>query len=226
MNKLIETLSLGKVYNSGNKKTAALCDINLAINAGEYVAIMGPSGAGKSTLLHILGGLDTVSSGKVLFEGKDLFAQGDSKITLWRNRNVGFVFQFYHLIEELTVEENVILPSILMVKNIKTSLKKAQKLLKYLEIIDKQNSVPSQLSGGQKQKVAIARAIINQPQIIFCDEPTGNLDKDSADKVMALLENFNRQEGKTLLIVTHSQALAERANRIIYINNGKMSMGG
>ncbi|MFH1767926.1 MAG: ABC transporter ATP-binding protein [Candidatus Omnitrophota bacterium] len=222
MNKLIEVISLSKVYNSGGAATTALCDINMAVFDGEYLAIIGPSGAGKSTLLHIIGGLDFMSKGKVLFDGKDLFRRGEINLYLWRNRTIGFVFQFYHLIEELSVLENVALPSFLTKARRKTSLKQAQKLLEYLGIESKKGQRPSQLSGGEKQKVAIARALINDARIIFCDEPTGNLDKDSQNVVMELLLSLNREKKKTLIIVTHNLELVKDADRIVNIKAGQI----
>ncbi len=222
MNKLIEVIRLSKVYQNGSKSTAALEDINLTVNHGEYLAIAGPSGAGKSTLIHIMGGLDSASGGKVLFKDKPLSSLGESGLSLWRNKTIGFVFQFYHLIEELTVLENVALPSLLSKQSRKSSFKKAQGLLEYLGIEGKSENMPSQLSGGEQQKAAIARALINDPEVIFCDEPTGNLDKSSQDVAINLLESLNSEKKKTVIIVTHNRELAERTGRIICINGGRL----
>ena len=221
MNKLIEFISVFKEYGNGLEKTTALKDVSLTVNEGDYLAIVGPSGAGKSTLLHIMGGIDSPTRGQVLFEGNNAFSFGRNP-SLWRNKNIGFVFQFYHLIEELRTIENIALPHLLSGESRKTSFKRAQKLLEYLAIKRKVNSVPSQLSGGEKQKVAIARALINEPRVILCDEPTGNLDKASAEKVIRLLESLNRENKKTLIIVTHNLELAKRANLIINIESGQI----
>ncbi len=223
MSKVFETVSLWKIYNSGTKKIAALKDISLSIEEGEYLSITGPSGAGKTTLVSILGGLNSPTKGKVLFKGKDLFSFDEQKISIWRNKTIGFVFQFYHLIEELTVLENIALPSLLGRKSAKTSFKEARKLLQYLEIEDKEKYVPSQLSGGEKQKVAIARALINNPEVILCDEPTGNLDRESAAKIITFLEELNINENKTLIVVTHNVELAQKAKRVVSLKSGGLT---
>lgn len=222
MSNILELQSVWKVYGAKDREVVALKSINFAIEHGEYVALVGPSGAGKSTLLHVMGGLDTPTKGKVLFEEKDISRLGDYRASLWRNISVGFVFQFYHLIEELSVLENVALPSFLTQGSRKTSFKKAQKLLEYLDILDKKHCVPSQLSGGQRQKVAIARALVNEPKVVFCDEPTGNLDRLSAEKVMALLESLHKERGKTLVVVTHNPDLVKEAQRVIDIAGGQI----
>ena len=223
MSKVFEIVSLWKIYNSGIKKIVALKDISLSIEEGEYLSITGPSGAGKTTLVSILGGLNSPTKGKVLFKGKDLFCFDEQKISIWRNKTIGFVFQFYHLIEELTVLENIALPSLLGRKSAKTSFKEARKLLQYLEIEDKEKYVPSQLSGGEKQKVAIARALINSPEVILCDEPTGNLDRESAAKIITFLEELNINENKTLIVVTHNVELAQRAKRVVSLKSGGLT---
>jgi len=221
MSSLIRAVSLCKAYRSGNTDVSALRDINLDIEKGDYLAIVGPSGAGKTTLINILGGLDIATKGEVFFEGRNISGWGERKVSLWRNRSVGFVFQFYHLIEELTVLENIILPSLLC-RDTKTSFKEARKLLKYLSVEDKSGYFPSQLSGGEKQKVAIARALVNEPGIIFCDEPTGNLDRESSKKVIALLEDLNANKEKTIVIVTHNVELAQRASCVVSIKSGRI----
>ncbi len=220
MSELIKVVSLWKIYDSGNKRLVALQNINLSVKEGDYFVIVGPSGAGKTTLLSILGGLSYPTRGKIFFKGEDLFRFNEYKMALWRNRTIGFVFQFYHLIEELTVLENIVLPSLLNYKRAKTSFKAGRKLLQYLGIEEKATYVPSQLSGGEKQKVAIARALINEPPLIFCDEPTGNLDKESAEKIIALLEDLNTRKNKTLIIVTHNLELAKRTKKVVCIKNG------
>jgi len=221
MSSLIETVSLWKAYRNGNTEVYALKDVNISIEKGDYLSIVGSSGAGKTTLLNILGGLDIATKGKVFFDSKDISGWGEKKLSLWRNRSIGFVFQFYHLIEELTVLENIMLPSLLY-RDAKTSSKEARKLLKYLSVEDKSHYFPSQLSGGEKQKAAIARALINEPAIVFCDEPTGNLDGASSEKVIALLESLNTDKRKTIVIVTHNIELAQRASRIVNIKSGRI----
>lgn len=220
MNELIKISSLTKEYHNGAAHVAALRDVSFSLDAGDYVGIVGPSGAGKSTLLHSVGGLEPPTQGAVIFKGKNIYQMKDREISLWRNKAIGFVFQFYHLIEELNVLDNIILPS--FSKKRKSSFKKAQKLLKYLGIEARATFFPSQLSGGEKQKVAIARAVVNDPEIILCDEPTGNLDKDSADNVILLLESLHRNEKRTLVIVTHNHDLVKGADRVIHISDGRI----
>jgi ABC-type lipoprotein export system ATPase subunit len=215
---MIELKNVTKMYKSGAETVIALNNATLSLQSGDYLSIVGPSGAGKSTLLHILGGLDTPSSGNIHYKGQNIAAFSDNVLSLWRNKTVGFVFQFYHLIEELTVLENITLAASQNTK--KSSLKKAQDLLQYLGLDKRGNFYPSQLSGGEKQKTAIARALINDPEIILCDEPTGNLDVDSQDKVVSLLEDFQKREKKTLVLITHNLDLAKRAKKIIRMQAG------
>jgi len=219
MNKLIKLQSLTKIYNNGAKVLALDC-IDLEISKSDYLAIVGPSGSGKSTLLHIAGGLDAPTQGKALFKEENIYKMADKTLSSWRSKNIGFIFQFYHLIEELNALENIAVGA--NSGSRKYTFKKARELLKYLEIEQKHSFFPSQLSGGEKQKVAIARALINDPEIILCDEPTGNLDKDSQDKVTDLLDRMNRDMDKTILLVTHNLELAKKAKKIITIKNGKI----
>jgi putative ABC transport system ATP-binding protein len=221
MNNLLEIVSLTKVYHSGKEEVVALKEVSLALKEEEYVAIVGPSGAGKSTLLHIMGGLDTPTSGRVLFKEKDIYRKKNRELAFWRNKSIGFVFQFYHLIEELSVLENITITALF--KTRKSSLKKAEELLEYLDVDSRRNFFPSQLSGGEKQKVAIARALINEPELILCDEPTGNLDKDSQEKVVDLLHKLNREKNKTIVLVTHNLELSKRAKRIVTLKNGEIA---
>lgn len=219
MNKLIEANSINKNYRGGGENVAAVFNIMMSVETNDYLAIIGPSGAGKSTLLHILGGLEQPSSGEIVFQGKNIYSMTDKDLSLWRNKTVGFVFQFYHLIEELNVLENIALADFSKSKN---SLKSAEELLEYLGITKRKYFFPSQLSGGEKQKVAIARALINNPRIIFCDEPTGNLDKDSQDKVIELLEKLNQEQNKAIVLVTHNLEIARRAKRILFMKSGEI----
>lgn len=222
MNKFLELKSAAKIYKGGPQGFVALSDVSCSFTRGEYTVIVGPSGAGKSTLLHIAGGLEPPTKGRVLFQGKDIYRMGDLRLSRWRNKQIGFVFQFYHLIEELTVAENVALPFLLSSGRGKTAFKKAEEMLQYLEIRDKKSGFPSELSGGEKQKVALARALINDPEIIFCDEPTGNLDEASAQKVLDLLEFLHKEKKKTVIMVTHNPEIAKKAQRVLSLREGEL----
>jgi len=224
-NNLITLFDVSKVYKIGRAEVVALKGVNLTIKKEEFLAIVGPSGAGKTTLLHVIGGLLPPTEGKVLFKGEDIYGKSDRWRCRWRINSVGFIFQFYHLIEELTVLENVALPSFL-ISSSKTAFKKAENLLKYLKIEKKAKNFPSELSGGEKQKVAIARALINEPELLLCDEPTGNLDKEAKEIVFDLLEFFNKEKKKTILLVTHNVELAKKAERVIYIKEGGLIQKG
>lgn len=222
MSNLIEVRNLSKIYQSGREKIVALDNINLTIKEKEYLVIVGPSGAGKSTLVHILGGLELPTQGEIVFKDKNIYKMRDTHICRWRNKTIGFVFQFYHLLEELTVEENIALPYLLFYRDRKTAFKKVQSLLKYLDIEDKKYCFPGELSGGQKQKVAIARALINEPKLILCDEPTGNLDEYSAKKVIDLFLRLNREQDATVVIVTHNLDIARYTESMVRIKGGKI----
>ncbi len=223
MSELFKLESVTKTYYSGTESIQALKSLSLALFPGDYLAIVGPSGAGKSTLLHTLGGLDYPSRGKVLFKGRDIYKMKDKELSLWRGKHIGFVFQFYHLIEELNVFENITLTRNLNKK--KYSLKMIEELLKYLGIGDRKGAFPSQLSGGQRQRVAFARALANDPEIILCDEPTGNLDKDSQTRIVALLDRLNKEKNKTIILVTHNLELAKCAKRSLFIRDGELGLG-
>jgi len=222
MNELIEVKSVSKVYNNG-VAFQALRDVSFSVLNEDYLAITGPSGAGKSTLLHVLGGLEPPTKGDVYFGEKNLYRMKDRQLSAWRNKTVGFVFQFYHLIEELNVLENVAIATFSQGR--KYSFKKAKELLKYLGLQTHLEAFPSQLSGGQKQRVAIARALVNNPQILFCDEPTGNLDKDSQQRIVELLDKLNKTKKMIIVLVTHNQELAKRARRVLIIEDGKINGG-
>ncbi|UCC94516.1 MAG: ABC transporter ATP-binding protein [Candidatus Omnitrophota bacterium] len=221
MEKLLEVITLTKVYRNGADEVVALKNVSLPIFTHDYVSVVGPSGAGKSTLLHSIGGLEPPSQGAVVFKEKSIYQMKDAELSAWRNTTVGFVFQFYHLIEELNICENITLSAVLGKR--KSSFKRAQELLKYLGIEARGNFFPSQLSGGERQKVAIARALINDPQIILCDEPTGNLDSDSEEKVIDLLGRLHREQNKTIILVTHNLELAKKAERVLYLKDGKLN---
>jgi len=220
---IVEAKGLGKSYKNGINPTEVLKGIDLQVAKKEFLAIQGPSGAGKSTLLHILGGLDYPSAGMVEFEGQDLYGLKENELAMFRNRKVGFVFQFYHLLPEFNVLENVILPSLIKSwweKN-KVSLY-AKSLLDKLGLSGRLNHRPNQLSGGEQQRVAIARALINKPQLLLCDEPTGNLDSESGRNILNLLKQFNKESDTTVILVTHDKDIAANADRVVYLKDGML----
>ena len=216
----IEGQNIVKQYRVGTVDTPVLRDISLKIARGEFVSIMGPSGSGKSTLLYILSGLDMPTKGSVLLNGRDISGLDDVKKSIMRRRNIGFVFQFYNLIPNLNVEENIMLPVLLDGKDMKGYKRKLNGILDVVGLSERRKHTPRELSGGQQQRVAIARALINDPDIIFADEPTGNLDSKSGAEILALLRKINREQGKTVLMVTHSEDAAQYGNRMIYVRDG------
>lgn len=226
MNSLLSAQGLHKTYDNGLKDLEVLKGINLNIAKGNLLAIVGSSGAGKSTLLHILGGLDSPVFGNVLFNGIDIYKISDSKRAKLRNNHIGFIFQFYHLLSEFTALENVMLPALINLKGPKVKkLKVRKKAVDLLEIIGlkhRLNHRPFQLSGGEQQRVAVARALINNPDIVFCDEPTGNLDSENGDLIYNLIRQLNKEEGQTFVIVTHEEAVAGRVDQVYRIRDGKL----
>ena len=220
MSKLLELVLATKTYQSGADRVVAVKTASFSVEPGQFVAIVGPSGAGKSTLLHMIGGLEVPSKGVVNFGGDSLYRMKPTDLARWRNNTVGFVFQFYHLIEELNALENVAIASFAKGRNY--ALKKGQELLKYLDLEKRLKFFPSQLSGGEKQKVAIARALANDPAIILCDEPTGNLDKDSQERVMQLFVQLNKEMKKSVVMVTHNEEIAKRAQKILHMRGGEL----
>jgi putative ABC transport system ATP-binding protein len=221
VNALLVAKHLTKIYGQPPNKTFAVNNISLQIKKGEFVAIVGPSGSGKSTLMHILGCLDKPTSGEYYFENKKVFKMSDSQLAQIRNQKIGFVFQFFNLLPRTTALKNVQLPLIYSEEAKNQREEKAVKLLKSLGLSDKLASTPSQLSGGQQQKVAIARALVNNPKIIFADEPTGNLDTKSSTEIMKIFKKLNRG-GHTIVIVTHEAEIAKNASRIITIRDGRI----
>lgn len=213
---MIVAENLCKTYGTGEGAVNALCNVDLKIEDGEFVAIVGKSGSGKSTLLNLLGGLDSATNGRVLYNDVDITKLGESALADFRLRKIGFVFQFYDLLPELTAEENIMLPAQLA-KNKSADI---SALVERLGLTDRMKHYPSQLSGGQQQRAAIARALINNPDVLLCDEPTGNLDQKTGDDVMELLLQLNKTEKRTIVIVTHNPEIAARCERTIEISDG------
>ncbi len=210
---LLEAVHLKKDYPLPSGHLSVLKGVNFTLAAGEIAFILGRSGSGKSTLLHLFGGLDISTSGKILFEGQDITEWNERELARFRNLRIGFVFQFYHLLPELTVYENVLLPMRIAGK---MDTGWAKEILRKVKLLSRQDYYPSELSGGEKQRVAIARALVNKPSLVLCDEPTGNLDEETAESVFALLNDLNQREGQSLVIVTHDESLAWRYPRPVF----------
>lgn len=220
---ILETRDLKKYYGANDKQVKALDSVNLQINHGEFVSIVGSSGSGKSTLLHMLGGLDRPTEGKVYINDKDIFQLDDEALTIFRRRNIGFVFQNYNLIPVLNVFENIVLP--IQLDGNQPDLDYIHHIIGLLGLTDKKEAMPNQLSGGQQQRVAIARALSTKPSIILADEPTGNLDSRTSLDVMGLLKITSQKFNQTLVMITHNEALAQMADRIIRIEDGRLFGG-
>ncbi|GAB6116905.1 ABC transporter ATP-binding protein [Thermoanaerobacter brockii subsp. lactiethylicus] len=217
---ILKTEKLFKEYNVEGNVTKVLNGIDLEINEGEFVSIMGPSGSGKSTLLYVLSGLEKPTSGSIFFKGEDLTLLNDDKLSKLRRREFGFIFQFYNLIPNLNVEENITLPLEFEGINRKEYKRKVDDILEKIGLTEKKQNFPYQLSGGQQQRVAIARALIIDPKIIFADEPTGNLDSKAGEEILKLLYNLSKENNKTVLMVTHDNYAASFSDRIIKIKDG------
>lgn len=218
----IKTVNLIKEFGEKDNKVRVLDDIDIEIKDGEFVSLMGPSGSGKSTLLYLVGGLDKPTKGKVLINGKDISKLSDNEMSKLRRRDIGFVFQFYNLVQNLTVEENIMLPVVMNGDKESNYKERLDYILKTIGLEDKRKSLPKELSGGQQQRVSIARAVILNPSIIFADEPIGNLDSKSGKEVMELFKKINEEEHITILQVTHSEESAKYGNRIIRLKDGKI----
>ena len=222
---MIEATNITKSYTVGAQKTPVLKDVDLNIDKSEFVSLMGPSGSGKSTLLYILGGLDKADSGSVMIGGREIGAMDDDAESAMRRNDIGFVFQAYNLIDNLTVEENILIPALLSGKKRKDAdvSEQLEALLKAVGLYERRKHRPMELSGGQQQRTAIARALINRPEVLFADEPTGNLDSQSGRDVLELLKMFNKQYGITVLMVTHSEEAALYGDRIIRLMDGRIA---
>lgn len=219
---MLRAVDIHKIYKDGKRELHVLKGINLELRKDEIVAIVGPSGAGKSTLLHVMGGIDMPTSGKVVFDGMDVYGLDERRRADIRNQNIGFVFQFYHLLPEFNAVENVMLPGLIKVKSQKAKVKsvkeRARELLIEVGLGERLTHRPSELSGGEQQRVAIARALMNKPDVLLCDEPTGNLDSKMGEEVLRILFELNT----TIVIVTHDKEIAKRAHRIVEIKDGKI----
>ena len=219
---LIALSNVQKVYRTDRMETVALQGVDLAIERGEFVSIMGPSGCGKSTLLNVLGLIDTPTEGDVRFAGRSVVGLGDAELAPLRNRELGFVFQSFHLIPDLRVIDNVELPLLYGKHSGKERRAKAREALSIVGLDARIDHFPAELSGGQQQRVAVARAIVGKPSVLLADEPTGNLDSQMSDEIMALLERLNRDNGMTIVMVTHDKAKADRSHRIVRLFDGRL----
>ncbi len=223
MSNLVEIRDLTKVYTRGAQKVEALHHIDLDIPRGDFLALMGPSGSGKTTLLNLIGGLDTPSGGTLSVDGQRVDKLAGGALSKWRARHIGFVFQFYNLLPVLSAEKNVELPLLLTKMSASERKKRALIALQLVGLGDRASHKPKELSGGQEQRVAIARAIVSDPNLLVCDEPTGDLDRATADEVLKLLQTLNRTHGKTIVMVTHDPKAAEYANRTVHLDKGTLA---
>ncbi|MFQ7312498.1 MAG: ABC transporter ATP-binding protein [Sellimonas sp.] len=221
MDRILETKNLCKYYGSGENEVKAVRNANLEIQKGEFVAIVGKSGSGKSTLLHMLGGLDTPTSGKVLIRGKDIFSYKEDALARFRRRKIGFIFQSFNLVSSINVWENIVLP--MGLDGRKADEEFVMDIVRTLGLEKKLRNLPNTLSGGQQQRVAIARALASKPDILFADEPTGNLDSRTSDEVIGLLKMSVEKYGQTLVMITHDEEIAQIADRILVIEDGKVA---
>jgi len=213
---------VSRVYQKGREKVEVLHDLDLEIAKGDFLALMGPSGSGKTTLLNLLGGLDRPTAGRVTVGGAELSSMSNSQLSAWRARHVGFIFQFYNLLPVLTARKNVELPLLLTNMSGKERTRRADIALEIVGLSDRASHRPRELSGGQEQRVAIARAIVSDPDLLLCVEPTGDLDRQTADEILKLLQTLNREHGKTIIMVTHDSQAAEYAQRTLHMDKGKL----
>ncbi len=219
---IIQAIDLCKTYKLGEVSIEVLKDVNLVINQGEFVSLMGPSGSGKSTLLYLLGGLDKPTSGRIRLKGRELSVMKDKEESKMRRREIGFVFQFYNLVPNLNLEENIMLPILLDGKKLKNYRSRLDEILELVGLADRRKHTPRELSGGQQQRVAIARALVNEPDVILADEPTGNLDSKTGTEILELFRTINKEKGKTIVQVTHSYEAAQYGARVINVKDGRV----
>ncbi len=220
MMEILRTEHLTKIYGKGETAVHALNDVSFKVEAGEFIAVVGSSGSGKSTLIHILGSVDTPTSGKVFMNGQDVFAQNRDKLAIFRRRQVGIIYQFYNLISRLTVEENILLPALLDGREIDRTY--FNELIEMLGLKGREHDLPAQLSGGQQQRVAIGRTLITSPAIVLADEPTGNLDQRNTQEIMELFKTSHKKYEQTIIMITHDENIALQADRILAIEDGRI----
>ena len=218
---ILRVENLTKVYGKGENEVRALDGVSFSVEKGAFVAVIGPSGSGKSTLLHILGGVDRPTGGRVLMDGKDVYAQNEEQLAIFRRRQVGLIYQFYNLIPVLNVTENITLP--VLMDGQKVNQNRLAELMTTLNLTGRENHLPNQLSGGQQQRVSIGRALMNAPAVVLADEPTGNLDSKNSKEIVDLLKISNEKYGQTLIVITHDESIALQADRIISIDDGKIT---
>ncbi len=218
---ILRVENLTKVYGKGENEVRALDGVSFSVEKGEFIAVIGPSGSGKSTLLHILGGVDRPTSGRVLMDGKDVYAQNEEQLAIFRRRQVGLIYQFYNLIPVLNVTENITLPVLMDGQRVNSD--RLKELITTLKLDGRENHLPNQLSGGQQQRVSIGRALMNAPAVVLADEPTGNLDSKNSKEIVDLLKISNEKYGQTLIVITHDESIALQADRIISIDDGKIT---
>lgn len=217
---ILRVENLTKIYGKGESEVRALDGVSFSVEKGEFVAIIGPSGSGKSTLLHILGGVDRPTSGKVYMDKKDIYAQNEEQLAIFRRREVGLIYQFYNLLPVMNVTENITLP--VLMDGRKVNQERLDELISILNLKGRENHLPNQLSGGQQQRVSIGRALMNAPAIVLADEPTGNLDSKNSQEIIELLKVSNQKYNQTLIVITHDDNIALQADRIIAIEDGKI----
>ncbi|HSL21997.1 MAG TPA: ABC transporter ATP-binding protein [Vicinamibacterales bacterium] len=223
MQPLVRIRDVHKEYRRGNERIDVLLGVNVDIAPGEFLALMGPSGSGKTTLLNLIGGLDRPSRGSIAVGDTEISTLGESALSRWRSRHIGFIFQLYNLLPVLTAERNVELPLLLTKMSRSERRKRVATALKVVGLEDRSRHYPRQLSGGQEQRVGIARAIVTDPTLLLCDEPTGDLDRRSGDEILDLLQTLNRDHGKTIIMVTHDPHAAERAKRVLHLEKGALN---
>ena len=217
---ILRVENLSKIYGKGNQQVKALDGVSFSVAKGQFVSIIGPSGSGKSTLLHILGGVDRPTEGKVFLNGQDVYARNDEQLAIFRRRQVGLIYQFYNLIPELDVEENISLP--LLMDGRKPDPKVLEEMIHNLGLEERRHNLPNQLSGGQEQRVSIGRALLTSPALVLADEPTGNLDSTRSQEIVTLLRESNRRFQQTLIVITHDENIALQADRMLSIEDGRI----